>query len=234
MTAALTIAVLFALSSVIVRVASTVIRHTGLPQNVARLQCISALSGTGFTTRESELIVNHPIRRRVLTALIVLGNLGFASLATTFIVAFVTTDQNAHAIVFQIVAFICAISITFLIVSSKTLDDFLCRFVSRVLARSKTFVTTGFWHLIQFDETYSVAEHEYSASKPKSVSELPKDSGDITVLAIRESETDELRHIQDVPSVSTGDVLICFGNKDGHDALQIVISGFGARVPDID
>ena len=53
-------------------------RLTGLAQNVATFQCISALSGTGFTTSESEKIVNYPVRRRILIVLMLFGNSGFA------------------------------------------------------------------------------------------------------------------------------------------------------------
>ena len=74
MSAALTIAVLLALSTTIVRVASVALRHTGVPDHIARFQTVSALSGAGFTTNETEMIVNHPLRRRIITAAIIAGN----------------------------------------------------------------------------------------------------------------------------------------------------------------
>ena len=64
MEAAFTVMVIFTISTILVRIASTIMRLTGLPDNVARFQSLSAMTGTGFTTRESELIVNYPIRRR--------------------------------------------------------------------------------------------------------------------------------------------------------------------------
>ena len=79
MEAAFTVMAIFTLSTIIVRIASTIMRLTGLPDNVARFQSLSAMTGTGFTTRESELIVNYPIRRRVLMTLMIIGNLGLVS-----------------------------------------------------------------------------------------------------------------------------------------------------------
>lgn len=79
MAAALTVAVLLMLSVMIVRIATVVMRLTGVHQNIARFQCISALTGTGFTTRESEMIVNYPSRRKTLAVLMILGNLGLVS-----------------------------------------------------------------------------------------------------------------------------------------------------------
>lgn len=42
---------------------------TGVPIEKARFQVVSLLTSTGFTTRESELIVQHPIRRKLALSL---------------------------------------------------------------------------------------------------------------------------------------------------------------------
>mgnify|MGYP001215811411 FL=1 len=88
MAASLAIAVLFAGSFIIVRIAAVAMRLTGLPENVARFQSVSALTGAGFTTSESEMIVHYPARRRIVVILMVLGNLGLVSTASTLIVSF--------------------------------------------------------------------------------------------------------------------------------------------------
>ena len=40
-------------------------RFTGLPDEKARFQVISILTGCGFTTRESELLLSNSSRRRL-------------------------------------------------------------------------------------------------------------------------------------------------------------------------
>ena len=40
-------------------------RLTGVPIEKARFQVTSLLTGTGFTTKESEIIVQHPTRRKL-------------------------------------------------------------------------------------------------------------------------------------------------------------------------
>jgi uncharacterized membrane protein HdeD (DUF308 family) len=59
-------------SVIIVRVAAIMLKSTGLSQDVARFQARSAFTGTGFTTRESEAIINHPVRRRIILALMLI------------------------------------------------------------------------------------------------------------------------------------------------------------------
>ncbi|GHH98783.1 TrkA C-terminal domain-containing protein [Neobacillus kokaensis] len=48
-------------------------RLTGLKRDVSRFQVISMMTATGFTTGESELILGHPIRRKLATFLILFG-----------------------------------------------------------------------------------------------------------------------------------------------------------------
>lgn len=51
---------------------------TGLDRRVSRFQVISMLTGTGFTTGESELIIQHPIRRKLGAFLILFGAFSLA------------------------------------------------------------------------------------------------------------------------------------------------------------
>lgn len=53
-------------------------RLTGLKVEVSRFQVISMMTGTGFTTGESELILGHPIRRKLATFLILFGAFSLA------------------------------------------------------------------------------------------------------------------------------------------------------------
>ena len=48
------------ISFLFVRAASIALMMTGLEKKKARFQALSAFSGTGFTTKEAEAIVNHP------------------------------------------------------------------------------------------------------------------------------------------------------------------------------
>jgi len=70
-----TLIVIFA-SLLIVRAAGIALRMTGLDKDTANFQALSAFTRTGFTTKEAELIMNNPQRRRIVTWLIILGNAG--------------------------------------------------------------------------------------------------------------------------------------------------------------
>lgn len=80
--------VVIAVSYVVVTVAGTMLELTGMEREVARFEALSAFSGTGFSTRNSELIVRHPFRRRIASTLMILGNAGTASLVASLIGTF--------------------------------------------------------------------------------------------------------------------------------------------------
>ncbi len=70
-------------SFIIVRIGAIAFQLTGLEWSLAKFQSLSCFSGTGFTTREAELVTGHPQRRRIATVLIVLGNAGFITMIAT-------------------------------------------------------------------------------------------------------------------------------------------------------
>jgi hypothetical protein len=83
MNAALFILVV-AVSFIVVRIGAIAFQLTGLHWPQAKFQALSCFTGTGFTTRESELIVGHSQRRRIASFLMVLGNAGLVLLIATF------------------------------------------------------------------------------------------------------------------------------------------------------
>jgi hypothetical protein len=75
----------------IIEISTMLLQATGLPREVARFQAISLLTGTGYTTSESEMIINHPLRRRIASFLIVFGTISFAVILSFVISFFVSS-----------------------------------------------------------------------------------------------------------------------------------------------
>ena len=73
------------ISFTVVRIGAIAFEITGLNWTLASFQSISCFTGTGFTTRESELITSDPKRRKIATILMVLGYAGLATFITTLI-----------------------------------------------------------------------------------------------------------------------------------------------------
>ncbi|MEK0315126.1 TrkA C-terminal domain-containing protein [Cohnella sp. 56] len=62
----------------VIEISAILMRSTGLDHAIARFQVISLLTSTGFTTKESELILGHPVRRRIGIFLILFGAFSLA------------------------------------------------------------------------------------------------------------------------------------------------------------
>jgi hypothetical protein len=71
-------------SFTIVRIGAIAFQLTGLSWSQAKFQALSCFTGTGFTTREAELIVGNSQRRKIASFMMVLGNAGLVVLIATF------------------------------------------------------------------------------------------------------------------------------------------------------
>ena len=61
-------------------------RFTGLPDEKARFQVLSLLTGCGFTTRESEMVLSTRSRRRLARIMMLFGACYFCQQTSLFLV----------------------------------------------------------------------------------------------------------------------------------------------------
>lgn len=94
MLALLSFLAVVALSLIVVRVATAALTLTGLSDQLARFQARSAFTGAGFTTTESEKVVQHPVRRRIIMLLMLFGNAGVVTAMSSLLLSFVGEDQQ--------------------------------------------------------------------------------------------------------------------------------------------
>lgn len=72
MIAVIGLLIIILISIIAIRIGSIALELTGLSPEIASFQAQSAFSGVGFTTEESEAIVIHPLRRKIIRVLILL------------------------------------------------------------------------------------------------------------------------------------------------------------------
>lgn len=75
---------------VITELFTILFRFTGIPDEKARFQVISLLTGAGFTTRESELLLTNRVRRRLARATMLFGYAFNITIVSAFINVFLT------------------------------------------------------------------------------------------------------------------------------------------------
>ena len=93
----ITLIIIFTLSLLITRIASEILVHTGLSKDAAKFQARSAYTGVGYTTKEAEKIVNHPLRRKVIMTLMLIGKVGIISAIASPLLTFINTGGDIHS-----------------------------------------------------------------------------------------------------------------------------------------
>ena len=88
--------IVFTVSLIVIRVATVGLAMTGISKDLAHFQALSAFTGSGFTTKESEDIVNHPVRRRIAMHLMLMGHVGAVLAIPSVILSFINTGDNSE------------------------------------------------------------------------------------------------------------------------------------------
>jgi hypothetical protein len=204
------------LSSILVaRIATVVLTATGLSRESARFQARSALSGVGFTTSEAESVVNHPVRRRTIHLLMVLGSAGIVSAIATLLVSF--TGAGGRQALDRLLVLLGGLTVVTLIASSRWVDRWLSRLIARAVDRWTDLDVRDYAGLLHIAGDYGVNElmvepEDWLANRTLAELEL-RDEG-IVVLGIERPDGSYLG----VPSGSTPlrphDTLIIYGRVE--------------------
>lgn len=189
-------------------------RLTGLTQNVATFQCISALFGTGFTNSDSEMIVNYSVRRRILIVLMLFGNLGLFSVLATFTEFFIDAEKNTSAILILLGWISGAIALVCVLATKQTLDRVLCGTVEHELRRTTSFGELRFLKLLQLDDGSSVSEHVYREGHSKPLHDFEIEKFGLVILGVRGVHHMHMRDVRLEMQINPGGVLICAGPDD--------------------
>lgn len=163
MVAAITLFAVLTISVMVIRVAAVALRLTGLPEDVARFQARSAFTGAGFTTSESETVLNHPLRRRIVGLLILVGNLGLVTVLATVIVSLVDTVEEDKSMLMQLGWLAAMLVLLWLVALNPFADRVMCGVIGRVLSRHETFSTDAPHLLLQMPAGHHISELRLTA-----------------------------------------------------------------------
>ena len=222
MIAALSLVLIFAISFFLVRVTAVALRLTGLPEHSARFQAISALTGTGFTTSEAEMIVNYPIRRRIIAILMLFGNLGIVSVLSTLMISFVRTDADFKSIMVQLAWMIGATLIFFAIMLNKHIDRVFCSLIGYVLEKHTFLGGRHYRRLLQLGDKLSIGEHQFFAQESLTPRDAQAALDGLSILAVKRKSGVTEPFSKDINIINPGDSLILFGQDSAHNSLKTI------------
>lgn len=165
MASVLSLIVIVSVSILVTRFATISLIHTGLSEQTAKFQARSAFTGVGFTTRESERIVGHPVRRRIIMALMLLGNVGIVSVLATLVLTFVDNQAGTIEWVKKISTLLGGFALLWMLSKSKWVDRGLSKWINHLLDKYtdiKVRDYAGILHLSgEYEITEMLVEHEH-------------------------------------------------------------------------
>ncbi|MFH1790895.1 MAG: TrkA C-terminal domain-containing protein [Candidatus Omnitrophota bacterium] len=214
-------------SFIVVRIGAIAFQLTGLPWSLSKFQALSCFTGTGFTTREAELITGNPQRRSIASFLMVLGNAGFVTLIATAAnslnpntllsqiqLPFLHKSIPPYAAVWIKIGIIGLVFlVTYRFFNTSRLGDILTDILRRRILKREMVKRVSFEELVVATGGYGVSKIDVCGNSPilgKALRNSELRDHDISVLAIEREGI-----ITPNPPADTkilfGDKLICFG-----------------------
>lgn len=211
------------LSMIVNRIATVALTLTGLSRESARFQARSAFTGAGFTTAESEKVVNHPVRRRIVMMLMMAGNVGLASVATTLILTFANESDVAGGRLTSMAIIVVGVALLWLLAASKWLDRRMSRLIAAALCRWTTLDARDYAELLHLAGDYGVAEVMVKTLDPivdQTLAEARLPDAGIMVLGIQHPGGGFTGAPKGSTQIHAGDVLIVYGRDSDVVALD--------------
>lgn len=228
-----------AVALVVVRIGATALMMTGLSRDVADFQAVSCFFGVGFTTSEAEMIVSHPVRRKIATHLIITGNIGLTGALSTLILTFVSPEQDwlDHLIelvfgtsqgsvffvkILLILAVIVLISLMFRLRPVRVLLEWIIRYS---LERASVVRAMDYDTLLRARDGYVVSQFEVDPGHPhigKSLGDIGLGSRGVLVIGIYREGGPYIGAPRRTTLIQAGDILTVYGEDSvlRHELIE--------------
>lgn len=204
-----------AVSLLVTRVATVVLAASGMSGESARFQARSAFTGAGFTTTESEAVVAHPLRRRVVMLLMLVGNIGFVAAAGSLILGF--RGGAAGTSWMRAVELATGLILLVFLSRSPWVNRWLTALIARALRRWTDMAGRDSAVLADLGDGYVVSELAISANdwvtgRPLGELRLPEEG--LLVLGINPNNGDYVAYPDPGRRLAGSDVVVLYGHTD--------------------
>ena len=182
-------------SLVAVKLGTLALEATGLSKDISAFQAQSAFSGVGFTTSEAETVVNHPIRRKILRILMLVGSAGLTTAIATLIVTFVNVDQTRiffgykiNYTAFLFFSLVIGVLLIFAVFSSKIFENLMKWILAKPLKLLKKRVELyDYEKILGLSKGYTIGSFEVPKNHwmvKKTIKDLSLEKEGVIVLGV--------------------------------------------------
>ena len=221
MIALLTFFLVIVASLTATRVAAVALTLSGVTPHVARFQARSALSGSGFTTAEAESVVNHPVRRRIIMFLMLVGSAGLVTAVATLSISFVGQDSSTSTN--RLLVLIAGGVVLLLVVRSPTIDRLMTRLFGRLLMRYTDLELGDYAGLLHLADGHAVMQLNVDEGAwlcSSTLEDLELREEGVAVLGIERALGSYVSAPHGRTEIRPGDTLVAYGDRDAFIELS--------------
>lgn len=215
MVALATLIAVLLITLLVARVATVALTSTGLSRESARFQARSALSGVGFTTSEAESVVNHPVRRRIVMALMLIGSAGVVTVLGTLVLSLANANPEQRGT--RIGILLAALLAVWMLARSRLVDRRLTALIARTLNRWTDIDARDYAALLHLAERFAVMELAVEPGEwlaGKTLRELDLRSEGVLILGITRADGTYVAVPHFDTPVRAGDTVIAYGQAE--------------------
>ncbi len=220
MIAVFTVLFVLAVSLTVIRIAAAALALTGISRDLAHFQALSAFTGSGFTTKESEDIVNHPVRRRIVMHLMLLGNAGIV-VAIASVLRLVLEESGGtdwyDKFWIRLLTLFVGVGVLWATARSGPVEKLMWKANAWALNRWSRIEVQDYSRLFHLAEDYGVSElrvHEGDWLAGHPLDQLQLTNEGVLVLGIERAGGHYVGTPRGETSVEPGDSLIMYGRQE--------------------
>ncbi|ANC78248.1 hypothetical protein ABE65_016150 [Fictibacillus phosphorivorans] len=200
----------FAIIGIVIEINVLLFTLTGLKKEIARFQVISMFTATGFTTGESELILEHPVRRRLSTFLILFGVFSLAVIISS--ISNILSDEFRSI---ELGIIILVLISLYLILSIPKLKKYMRHTFESHMQKSYNLADLPLRDVMYFEEDDVIVElpiHKGSKIMGKQLKDVIQVEDDLLVLFIKRGDV-TVRRDSYTTEIQEGDMLFLYGHQ---------------------
>lgn len=216
------VCVVILVSMIVTRVATIALTVTGMSRQAAKFQARSALTGAGFTTTESESVVHHPVRRRIVATLMLIGSAGIVSVIGGVALTFARADTNRSAATAAL-SLVASIGFLLWLMNRDPVDRALSRLIHRLLRRYTDLDIRDYESLLEVHGGYAISELLIDPSDwiaERTLAEMRLNDEGVLVLGVQRRDGGYVGAPTGTTIAHAGDVLVLYGHQDRIAALD--------------
>lgn len=217
MASLISLLIILILSVLITKIAAEALMHTGLSRESAKFQARSAFTGVGYTTDEAESIVNHPVRRKIVMLLMLVGNVGIISVVASLILTFVKNKPDTVESLLRIGIILASLVVLWFLSKSQWLENKLINTINKALEKYTNIKVKDYVELLKLQGDFEITVLTIKAGhwmENKTVAKMQLRDEGINLIGINRENGKYIGAPHGKTQIKANDRLILYGKEN--------------------